>query len=231
MSRSQGNLHANKPNNPIMKKYIITGIMAAIAATSAFAGTAVSKNVVAVEDPCLFRDNEFQVDLFGLGDFYRGNSGNIGGVNQRTFSGRPAWGGGIGMNYIFARYFGIGIEQDVFGRNSGGYPGANFGYTRWATLGQLIFRYPICSWNLAPYAVIGGGAMYGNWQTAAGAGGLPAGQRYKMAGQGVGLVGGGLEYRITENIGLFSDARYLFSNVANLPNNQLMWRYGLRFAF
>ncbi len=215
-----------------MKKYIITGVMAAVLATSAFAGTmTASKEVVEVAPPCLFRDNELQVDLFGLGDFYHGNSGNIYGANGRTFSGRPAWGGGIGINYFFARYFGIGVEQDVFGRNSGGYAGANFGYTRWATLGQVIFRYPICQWNLAPYAMLGGGAMYSNWQTSQFpvAGGRTA--RYKMAGQGVGLVGGGLEYRITENIGLFSDARYLFSNVANLPNNQLMWRYGLRFAF
>ena len=44
-------------------------------------------------------------------------------------------------------------------------------------------------------------------------------------------VGGGLEYRLTENIGLFTDARYMFSGVSRLPNNNLMWRYGLRFAF
>lgn len=201
-----------------MKKYIITGIMTAIAATSAFAGTVVSsKEVVAIEDPCLFRDQELQLDLFGLGDFYRGST---------NMSGRPAWGGGIGVNYFFSRYFGIGLEQGVYGRNSGSGAQANdFGYTRYATIGNLFVRYPICSMNLAPYLMVGGGANYGN------VGGGYVASPNRLAGQGFGHVGGGLEYRVTENIGLFSDARYLFSGVSGLPNNQLMWRYGLRFAF
>ena len=224
-----------------MKKYIITGVMAAIAATSAFAGTeTVSKEVVVVEDPCLFRDNEVQLDLFGLGDFYQGANGNFlgnlagTGAESRQFSGRPGWGGGLGLNYIFARYFGVGIEQSLFGRNSGGInstTGAgdigDYGYTRWQTTGNLILRYPICQWNLAPYMLIGGGAQYGNVPNIA----VAPGVRYRMAGQGFGQVGGGLEYRVTENIGLFSDARYLFSGVDGLANNQLQWRYGLRFAF
>ena len=192
-----------------MKKYIITGIMAAIAATSAFAGTeTVSKEIVVVEDPCLFRDQEIQLDLFGLGDFYQ-SSGDLGG--------RPAWGGGLGLNYFFSKYVGVGLEQDLFGRNSGSSTGNDFGYTRWATIGNLFLRYPICSINLAPYIMVGGGAIYGN---------VP-----KLGGQGIGHVGGGLEYRFTKNIGLFSDARYLYSGAAGLPSSQLMWRYGLRFAF
>ena len=61
-----------------MKKYIITSLVAVIAATSSsFAGTETAsykKTVVPVEEPCLYRDNEFQIDAFGLGGFYR--SGN-----------------------------------------------------------------------------------------------------------------------------------------------------------
>ncbi len=219
----QASLHANKPINPIMKKYIITGVMAAVAATSAFAGTmtASKKEVVPVEPPCLFRDQELQIDAFGLGDFYQGNF---------DMSGRPAWGGGLGVNYFFSRYLGVGIEQDLYGRNSQGRGQANdFGYTRWATIGNFFVRYPICSWNLAPYLMVGGGANYGN--VGGGYAGAPGSRPNKLAGQGFGHVGGGLEYRVTENIGLFSDARYLFSGVSGLPNNQLMWRYGLRFAF
>ena len=211
-----------------MKKYIITGIAAAIAATSAMAGTAVSsKQVVAYEEPCLFRDNELQIDAFGLGNFYNaGGSSTFNGQNLDSgLGGRPAWGGGLGINYFFARYFGIGLEQDLYGRNSGSSEGDS-GYTRWATIGNLFLRYPICSWNLAPYIMVGGGANYGNVPTRE----TPVGT-YRPAGQGFGHVGGGLEYRITENIGLFTDARYLFSGVAALPDNQLMWRYGLRFAF
>ena len=203
-----------------MKKYIITGIMSAIAATSVMAGTpVVSKEVVAIEDPCLFRDQEFQLDAFCLGDFYRGGA---------DISGRPAWGGGLGLNYFFSRYIGVGLEQSVYGRNSkgNGAQGNDFGYTRWATIGNLFLRYPICSWNLAPYLMVGGGANYGNV-----GGGYVGGTPNKIAGQGFGHVGGGLEYRFTENIGVFSDARYLFSGVTGLNNNQLLWRYGLRFAF
>jgi hypothetical protein len=207
-----------------MKKYIITGVMAAVAATSAFAGTmTASKEVAPVEPPCLFRDNELQLDAFGLGDFYRGNF---------DMSGRPAWGGGLGLNYFFSRFIGVGIEQDLYGRNSKGNRsvGSNdFGYTRWATIGNLFLRYPICSMNLAPYLMVGGGANYGN--VGGGYVGLPGSRPNKLAGQGFGHVGGGLEYRVTETIGLFSDARYLFSGVSGLPNNQLLWRYGLRFAF
>ena len=95
-----------------MKKYIITVVMAVVAATSVFAGAeVVSKEVVTAEPACLFRDREFQIDAFGLGDFYR--AGN-------DISGRPAWGGGLGLNYFFTRFIGIGIEQDLYGRNSNG---------------------------------------------------------------------------------------------------------------
>ena len=219
-----------------MKKYIITGVMAAVAATSAFAGTVTaSKEVAPVEPPCLFRDNELQLDLFGLGDFYQGANGNFlgniagTGAETRQFSGRPGWGGGLGLNYFFSRFVGLGIEQSVFGRSPGGNVNdyADYGYTRWQTAGNLILRYPICQWNLAPYLLVGGGAQYGNVPNI----NLGNGVRYRMAGQGFGHVGGGLEYRVTETIGVFSDARYLFSGVDGLANNQLQWRYGLRFAF
>lgn len=235
---------ANKPKT-IMKKYIITSFMAAVAATSVMAGTP-AKEVVKVEEPCLFRDQEIQLDLYGLGDFYKGNNGNFegnlnglgNGQSSRQISGRPAWGGGLGVNYFFMKYVGLGIEQSVFGRNSNAnsqnnpnFDGADYGYTRWQTAGNLILRYPICSWNLAPYIMIGGGAQYGNVPKIT-YNGTPTGNRtYKMSGQGFGDVGGGLEYRVTQNIGLFSDLRYLFSNVNGLANNQMQWRYGVRFAF
>jgi hypothetical protein len=213
-----------------MKKYIITGVMAAVAATSAFAGTTtVSKEVTPVEAPCLFRDNEFQIDAFGLGYFNQGgNNFNYYGNNIDGISGRPAWGGGLGINYFFSRYIGIGLEQDLYGRNSGNSPW-DAGYTRWATIGNLFLRYPICSWNLAPYLMIGGGANYGSTPKVD----IGNGQRIGTfnSGQGFGHVGGGLEYRFTETIGIFSDARYIYSGVAGLANNNLMWRYGLRFAF
>jgi hypothetical protein len=87
------------------------------------------------------------------------------------------------------------------------------GYTEWATAGNVFLRLPICSLNLAPYAVVGGGAAYGG----------------ERSGHGFGHVGGGLEYRVTDNIGLFSDARYVYSTID--PENAVAVRTGLRFAF
>ena len=187
------------------------------------------KEVAPIEPPCLFRDNEFQIDAFGLGYFNQGgNNFNYYGNNIDGISGRPAWGGGLGINYFFSRYIGIGLEQDLYGRNSGNSPW-DAGYTRLATIGNLFLRYPICSWNLAPYIMIGGGANYGSTPKVD----IGNGQRIGTfnSGQGFGHVGGGLEYRFTETIGVFSDARYIYSGVAGLANNNLMWRYGLRFAF
>ncbi len=181
----------------IMKKYIITGLAAIVAATSgAFAGeTSYKKTVIPMEEPCVFRDQEFQLDLYGQGAFYD--------------TGRPGWGGGLGLNYFFTRYIGIGVEQGVFGRNDRG----SASYTEWNTLGNLYLRYPICSWNLAPYVMVGGGAFYGEGQP----------------GRGAGVVGGGLEYRFTDNIGAFWDGRYLSSSEG--PYSAALSRVGLRFAF
>jgi hypothetical protein len=178
-----------------MKKYIITGLVAVIAATSSsFAGTETAsykKTVVPVEEPCLYRDNEFQIDAFGMGGFYR--------------AGNPVWGGGLGLNYFFARYFGLGVEQFVAGNDGIG--------TEWGTFGHLFLRYPFC-WGLSPYAMVGIGKIYGENST----------------GLGGGDVGGGLEYRFTENIGLFVDGRWFYSPELENGGGAIA-RTGLRFAF
>jgi hypothetical protein len=54
---------------------------------------------------------------------------------------------------------------------------------------------------------------------------------YRLSGQGFGHVGGGLDYRLTKNAGVFSDLRYVFSGVDGLPDSQMLWRFGVRFAF
>ena len=109
------------------------------------------------------------------------------------------------MNYFFAKYFGLGIEQDLFGRNDSG----SSNYTQWGTFGNAFLRYPICSLNLAPYAVVGGGVVYGK----------------KTIGGG--SVGAGLEYRLTDNIALFGDARWLYTQ----DDGAVLARTGVKFAF
>lgn len=195
------------------------------------------KAVSEVRRERLFRDEEFQFDLYGLGAFYRSAEGNFAGSlagtgrNSRQFSGRPGWGAGLGASYFFQRFVGIGVEQDLFGRTDGGFRRGDFGYVRWATIGNLFFRYPIETWRIAPYAMLGGGAMYGNTPNNTVNAGRGRQANYRLSGQGFGHVGGGLEWRLIRNLGVFSDARYLFSGVEGLPDDQLLWRFGVRLAF
>jgi len=110
-------------------------------------------------------------------------------------------GGGFGLNFFFARYFGIGYEAAWYGNN---------GTAEHMPLsGNFFLRYPICSLNLAPYAMVGGGAAWDGTTV------------------GFGNVGAGLEYRFTNNIGLFVDGRYFYGGSGNVAN----MRSGLRFAF
>ena len=180
-------------NTSTVKQISLAICMAVAVAGSAFAGTDVKtfKDKVVVEPTCNFRDTEIQVDLFGAGAF----------SNQA----RSAFGGGIGANFFFARYFGIGVEQDLMGRS--GTPAL------WSTLGSLYLRYPICSWNLAPYMMVGGGTTYAS----------------NLKGHGEGHVGAGLEYRFTPHIGIFTDGRYVYSSVE--PKGGALVRTGLRLAF
>ncbi len=176
-----------------MKKLLLTTTILACSLFSSFAGEGKSfketKDVVVPVDTCRFRDTEFQVDVFYTG-FFGGK-----GTYFETGSG-----GGIGLNFFFAKYFGIGYEGSVYSGNNG----------QWLPIaGNFFIRYPICSLNLAPYVMVGGG---GTWDG---------------HGTGFGNVGGGLEYRFSDNIGLFADGRYYYGGTGNVAN----LRSGIRVAF
>ncbi len=157
-----------------MKKHaLIAAITAlsAIALPSAFAGSGKTfKEPVPVETTELFRDTEFQVDAF-YHQFFGKSGHHI--INTGA-------GGGFGFNYIFARYFGIGIENFWTANNPATYHLGGVG----------ILRYPIDALHIAPYALIGGGAGLGN------------------TSYGYFNLGGGLEVRFTPNIGTFVDSRW-----------------------
>ena len=186
-----GALHPLLPS--YMKKLLLTATILACSIGASLAGDGKSfkeTKVVIDPDTCRFRDTEFQVDAFYTGFF--------GGRN--TYFGTGS-GGGIGLNFFFAKYFGIGYEGSVYSNN---------GTAQWLPIsGNFFIRYPICSWNLAPYVMVGGG---GTWDG---------------HGTGFGNVGGGLEYRFTDNIGIFTDARYYYGGTGNVAN----LRSGLRIAF
>lgn len=175
-----------------MKTILSLLTVAVVAVTPAFAGDGKSfkSKVVVEESTCKFRDTEFQFD-----GFY---TGFIGTRDSRLHTGS---GGGFGFNYFFAKYFGIGYEAAWYSNN---------GVAEHMPLGgNFFFRYPICSLNLAPYVMVGGGAAWDGFCI------------------GYGNVGAGLEYRVTDHIGLFADGRYFYGGSGNTANV----RSGLRFSF
>lgn len=175
-----------------MKKLLLTTAIAALSLGAAFAGDGKSFKEVkeVVVDDCRFRDTEFQVDGFYTGFF--------GGRGTKFSTGS---GGGFGVNFFFARYFGIGYEAAWYSNN---------GTAEHLPLGGNFFiRYPICSLNLAPYVLVGGGAAWDGTTL------------------GYGNVGGGLEYRLTKNVGIFADGRFFYGGPGNVGN----LRSGIRIAF
>jgi hypothetical protein len=110
-----------------------------------------------------------------------------------------AAGGGVQLSYFFNRYFGVSLEGDFLG---------SYDYNT-AVTGNLIFRYPFefgatsgyskdgkstpsgPTWGLAPYALIGGG---GQWDGHS---------------EGVGVIGGGLEFAFQHGYGVFVEGRWV----------------------
>ncbi len=169
-------------------------------AVTSFAGQTInSKKVVVPAEECRFRSNEWQVDVSVMGSagLYGGNT------NQ-------AIGGNFGLNYFWSKYFGVGLDDSVGGTQTAGKAGSSAFDGLHA---DFFARYPICVWNLAPYAMVGGGAHWG------------------AVSQGQGCVGGGLEYRCTSNVGLFADCRWLYGDNGSKSLSIALPRVGVRFAF
>lgn len=200
----------------------LTVVIFASLAVSASAGEAVtsSKEVVAPPAPppvSYFRSNEFSLGAFGsYGWTYNNNVRAIG---------NHAWGGGVDGQYFPLQFLGFAIEGDFFNE----IPGDNFGQTVTA---NAILRYPLDNnfpgLHLAPYAFGGVGGIFNNSDRFSSQF-APFRHRHSSSDEVLGDVGGGLEYRFTPHIGLFSDVRY---NVVNeSKNNFLLTRFGIRYAF
>jgi hypothetical protein len=115
------------------------------------------------------------------------------------------FGGGLAVNYFFLRYLGVGVDGDV---NSNSGRGGIWDFTA-----RIIARYPLelagGSFCIAPYIFAGGGV-----------------ENHPTAGSF--MTGGGLEWRATHNIGVFSEGRYTW---VGGPNDGVQARVGVRFAF
>jgi hypothetical protein len=179
-----------------MKKTVFAAVACLALAGTSFAGTyEPSKEMKEMKEvipppPTCFSDTEFQLDFFGTYNWtidpsiYHDNAG-----------------GGVAANFIFARYFGIGADTNVF---SGGVNGV------WQSTGYGILRFPIDSACVAPYIVGGGGAQYDG------------------STQGLWFAGGGLEWRVVpHSVGLFTEGRYNWAE----GDDTAQVRAGLRVVF
>jgi opacity protein-like surface antigen len=176
-----------------MKKTILGVLAAAALSAPAFAGQPVyqtGKESKTFVEPC-FKETELQLDVFG--SYTDARSGSIH---------DDGFGGGLALNYYFIRYVGIGVEGNL--RDGGESAIWNYG-------GRLLFRYPIDSNCLAPYAFVAGGAE-SNGET-----------------NGTVGVGGGLEYRVvSQKLGIFGEGRYTWGS-DDFDGAQV--RVGVRFVF
>ena len=148
----------------------------------------------------LYQANELSVDMFAS---YISQEHKIENIFHNTVR-HGFWGGGVGLNYFFDRYLGIGGDIQMFDSN-----GALRNFVNNID-GSLIARFPICDSGLAPY-VFGGGGRQTNpsWEWS-------------------GHAGVGAEYRFNPGMGIFTDARYMW--VKHIPD-EILFRAGFRFAF
>ena len=187
-----------------MKKIVFTLIAGLGTASSVLAGphTVDKKVVVPVTEPC-FGDHELQLDVFG--NYMHGTHSAV----HRD----DGFGAGLGLNYFFTRYIGLGVDASVNNlfrdKNGNKQHDGVFDST-----GSLIFRYPLelGSFCIAPYALGGGGVQTG-------------------AGSTLGSVhaGAGLEWRATPKLGIYSEGRYTWTTEHNEESSQV--RLGVRFVF
>jgi len=179
-----------------MKKIALPLIACLGLASSAFAGHEVkeTKEYKAPVEPC-FKDQELQLDVFASWvDTHRHD--NISGP-------KDGFGGGLGVNYFFMRYLGVGADANISAASNG----------LWTFSGSLIARYPIETGSicLAPYVLGGGG-----FQTD----GINAGTWH---------VGGGLEWRATHHLGIYGEGRYTWAGAHEEDSARVS--LGVRFVF
>lgn len=124
----------------------------------------------------MYSANELSLDLFGFHATHDRNGNDSG-----------SWGPGVGLNYFFNEYIGVGADTYTDAFN-----------TPYLLNGNGIFRYPLWDTGLAPYAF----------------GGI--GRQWRYAAQWMGDVGAGIEYRFALKTSVFTDIRGVFpGNTSN----------------
>lgn len=148
--------------------------------------------------PGKYQANEATIDLFGSGTVGQQTINNITKVRVNR---DIRLGAGVGMNYFLTRNIGFGVAgySDNIGHSFVDNASAS-----------LIGRFPLGGSGFAPY-VFGGG-----------------GRQFDPTELWFGHAGAGMEYRFTPTLGVFVDARYVFTDGTK---NYGQGRVGLRLGF
>ena len=226
-----------------MKKLTVGLCALVVAASATFGGESYtsSKSTVAPAPECpqWYADNEFNLSLSGVyaatGNEWR---------EDRYLGVDHAWGGSVDAKYFVHRYFGFGVQGTILSVDDNEIIDNGFTRTRvnqddshavGSVLGTFTLRFPIGCSRFAPYAWVGGGAIFGGGRDSEFliVPGTPFGAVRREFAQsdtrGVGQVGGGLEYRFSPKCGLITD--FSWNVVSGSKNNFGMARTGINIAF
>jgi hypothetical protein len=176
-----------------------------------------SKEVVPPTPPppsSYFRANELDLGAFATYGTRSDDQSNFRGI------GNHAWGGGAEVSYFPVIWAGLRAQGAVVNL----IPGDN---TAGIVRGDFLARYPLDlvwpSVHAAPYGIAGVGGLFSGYN------GMRSNGSLRFKNSVLGDFGGGLEYRFTPHIGVFSEATW---NVVDGPkNNFLQVNFGARFAF
>jgi hypothetical protein len=159
-------------------------LLQAILASVLITGGAMSLKAQPLDAP-LYRNQEFSLDLVGLDILDRDRIGI-----------------GIGVNYFFERFFGVGLDGYIGDWRIGG-------VTDHLSLSGIL-RYPLERGGLSPYVLAGGG------------------RQWEPLDRWTAHMGGGLEYRWNPTFGVFGEGRYIWGT---RRDDFGLIRAGVRFTF
>ncbi len=145
-----------------------------------------------------YRAQETSLDFFTTGSI---NQQTIDDLTGLRYDEDVNFGLGVGLNHFFTRNIGIGVET---------YSEDTERHFLDQASASLIVRFPLGESCFAPYAYLGGGRQFDPIELS------------------FAQVGAGLEFRFTPNVGVFLDARYVFTDAAD---DHALARLGLRLAF
>jgi hypothetical protein len=175
-----------------------------------------SKEVVPPTAPpplSYFRANELDLGVFATYDKGVGDLSSAG-------IGEHGWGGGVDAAYFPWLYGGFRFQGSALNVSRAD-------QTAGIVSSDVVLRYPLDlvapNFHLAPYGFAGVGGLLG------GLDGYNQNGNLRTDSKFLGHFGGGLEYRFTPHIGLFTEAAY--DLVDGPHNNAVQINWGTRFAF